>query len=67
MTKGDNNDVDDVALYPGNRTSVSTEEVVGFVRGYIPFLGWLVIGFQDMYWPKYFIAIFIGIILLVEP
>lgn len=32
---------------------VTRDEVVGFVRGYFPFLGWLVIVFQDIYWIKY--------------
>ncbi|ROW00394.1 hypothetical protein VMCG_07332 [Cytospora schulzeri] len=53
LTKGDNNNVDDVALYPGNRTLVTRNEVAGFVRGYIPYLGWLVLGFQNLHWMKY--------------
>ncbi|KAI0390906.1 putative signal peptidase complex catalytic subunit SEC11 [Xylariaceae sp. FL0594] len=52
LTKGDNNHLDDVALYPGNRTTVDRSEVVGFVRGYIPFLGWTVIAFKEFYWVK---------------
>jgi signal peptidase I len=53
LTKGDNNLFDDVSLYPGDRTLVSQEEVIGFVRGYMPLLGWIVIGFQDVYWLRY--------------
>lgn len=61
LTKGDNNENDDVALYPNGRTLVSRSEVVGFVRGYVPKLGWFVIGIQDnLYYTKYGIfAIFI--------
>ncbi|GAW25708.1 putative signal peptidase I [Rosellinia necatrix] len=60
----DNNDLDDVALYPGERTSVYRSEVVGFVRGYVPYLGWIVIAFQDFYWVKYAVGIFIAVMFL---
>lgn len=40
LTKGDNNELDDVALYPGGRTYVYRDEIIGVVRGYLPFLGW---------------------------
>lgn len=63
LTKGDNNENDDIALYPDGRTLVSRGEVVGFVRGYVPKLGWLIIGFQEnIYNMKYLVA---GIILLL--
>ncbi|KAI0434847.1 putative signal peptidase complex catalytic subunit SEC11 [Xylaria sp. FL1042] len=64
LTKGDNNIVDDVALYPGQRTSVYRSEVVGFVRGYVPYMGWIAIAFQDLYWVKYAAGILIAVILL---
>lgn len=28
---------------------------MGFVRGYIPFFGWLVIKFQEVSWVKYLV------------
>ncbi|KAH9232047.1 hypothetical protein K456DRAFT_1797713, partial [Colletotrichum gloeosporioides 23] len=43
MTKGDNNKVDDVALYPFGQTYVRQGQVVGLVRGYIPYVGRLTI------------------------
>lgn len=64
LTKGDNNENDDVALYPNGRTLVSRSEVVGFVRGHVPKLGWFVIGIQDnLYYSKY--GIFAIVILLL--
>lgn len=64
LTKGDNNENDDVALYPNGRTLVSRSEVVGFVRGYVPKVGWFVIGVQDnVYYTKY--AILALVILLL--
>ncbi|KAH9904424.1 putative signal peptidase complex catalytic subunit SEC11 [Xylariomycetidae sp. FL2044] len=63
LTKGDNNALNDVILYPGDRTMVLRSEVVGFVRGYIPLVGWLVIGFQEVYWVKYAVyAIVVAIV-----
>jgi signal peptidase I len=55
---------DDVTLYPGDRTLVTREEVLGFVRGYVPFLGWIVIGFQESHWVKYSICIVAMILIL---
>ncbi|KAI1469842.1 uncharacterized protein F4812DRAFT_304712 [Daldinia caldariorum] len=43
LTKGDNNEMDDVALYPGKRRYVYRDEIIGVVRGYIPYLGWITI------------------------
>ena len=48
LTKGDNNELDDVALYPAGRESVLREEVKGVVRGYLPYLGWAVIAPKDL-------------------
>ena len=39
LTKGDNNAVDDTALYPEGQSFVYRENVVGLVRGYIPYVG----------------------------
>lgn len=47
LTKGDNNDGDDVALYPPGQLMVGREEVVGLVKGYLPYVGWLSIGLQE--------------------
>ncbi|KAI2778245.1 putative signal peptidase I [Daldinia loculata] len=43
LTKGDNNEIDDVALYPGSRKYVYRDEIIGVVRGYVPYLGWITI------------------------
>lgn len=65
LTKGDNNINDDVALYPEGRTLVARSEVIGFVRGFVPKLGWVVIAIQDnAYWAKPAIAA-VSILLLV--
>jgi len=48
LTKGDNNEVDDVSLYPPGRVSVLRNEIRGVVRGSVPFLGWAVIIPREM-------------------
>lgn len=61
VTKGDNNELEDIAMYPDGRVSVERGEVVGFVRGYLPLLGWLVIALQEVVWLKYvLISLFAG-------
>ncbi|KAH0335981.1 hypothetical protein KCU81_g8775, partial [Aureobasidium melanogenum] len=49
LTKGDNNEADDVALYPRGRFTVARNEVIGLVRGYVPLLGWIAIMPKDFY------------------
>lgn len=48
MTKGDNNEVNDVVLYPFGQTHARQDQVVGLVRGYIPFVGLLTITAQGL-------------------
>ncbi|EYE93859.1 S24/S26 family peptidase [Aspergillus ruber CBS 135680] len=50
LTKGDNNYIDDVGLYPPGRSWVRRDEVVGIVKGYLPSLGWLTIAANEMPW-----------------
>ena len=47
LTKGDNNEVEDTPLYPAERSSVYREEVVGLVRGYIPYIGWPILALKE--------------------
>lgn len=41
LTKGDNNAVDDTTLYPEGQEFVYRENIVGLVRGYVPYVGWI--------------------------
>ena len=66
VTKGDNNEFDDVSLYPQGRAFISRDEVVGLVRGYVPFLGWVVIALQEVVWVKYLLLTFVSCISLIE-
>lgn len=44
--------LDDVSIYPSGRTRVTRDEVVGLVRGYIPYLGWITIVLTGYPWVK---------------
>ncbi|PKY09209.1 putative signal peptidase I [Aspergillus campestris IBT 28561] len=47
MTKGDNNVVDDTLLYPAGKEFLGREEIIGVVKGSVPWLGWVAILLQD--------------------
>ncbi|KAE8268151.1 hypothetical protein A4X09_0g4203 [Tilletia walkeri] len=49
LTKGDNNDADDIALYNGP-SWIRRRNIVGKVRGYLPFVGYVTILLND--YPK---------------
>jgi signal peptidase len=61
LTKGDNNELDDVALYPRGQKYVHRDQIIGVVRGYIPKLGWITIWLNEMPFVRYFLigALFI--------
>ena len=65
LTKGDNNDDDDIFLYHGKRW-LSGDDVVGRVRGYVPYLGYATIMFNDFPILKYVVLGIMGISLLLE-
>ncbi|KAJ5778836.1 hypothetical protein N7457_006556 [Penicillium paradoxum] len=52
LTKGDNNLIDDTLMYPEGQDYLSRSQILGFVRGYIPFIGWFVIVLQDFTHPR---------------
>ncbi|WFD35684.1 signal peptidase I [Malassezia cuniculi] len=65
LTKGDNNDDDDIVLYNGQRW-LSSDDVIGRVRGYVPYLGYATILFNDFPILKYVVLGLMGISLLFE-
>ncbi|EER24856.1 signal peptidase, putative [Coccidioides posadasii C735 delta SOWgp] len=62
MTKGDNSKLRDVALYPPGQIYVYRTQVVGVVRGYVPYLGWVTIAFREVPWLRELLIIGIGAI-----
>ncbi|CAO1620610.1 unnamed protein product [Parajaminaea phylloscopi] len=58
LTKGDNNDSDDLVLYGGPRW-LQRSQIVGKVQGYIPYVGYMTILLND--YPKLKYALLGGI------
>lgn len=62
LTKGDNNDVDDRGLYEDNRIWLHKEDLMGRIKGYLPYLGYITIALNDYPMLKY---VLIGLMALV--
>ncbi|KDN49937.1 signal peptidase I [Tilletiaria anomala UBC 951] len=65
LTKGDNNDQDDLALYNGPRW-MQRKNIVGKVRGYIPYAGYVTIMLNDFPKLKYALLGLLGLSLLFQ-
>ncbi|CAF9939554.1 MAG: Signal peptidase complex catalytic subunit [Heterodermia speciosa] len=52
LTKGDNNDRDDVPLYPPGQLYVKRSEIIGTIKGYVPYAGWVTILLSEHPWLK---------------
>ncbi|KAK0554767.1 Ca(2+)-dependent cysteine protease [Tilletia horrida] len=63
LTKGDNNDADDIALYNGP-SWIRRKNIVGKVRGYLPFVGYVTILLNDYPKLKYVILGALGLSML---
>ncbi|KAF9872783.1 signal peptidase I [Colletotrichum karsti] len=57
LTKGDNNDETDEIMYPPGRTHVFREEIIGLVRGFVPYLGCITIAVREVPWLKPVLAV----------
>ncbi|KAI2638975.1 putative signal peptidase [Hypomontagnella submonticulosa] len=66
MTKGDNNDHTDVALYPPGQTYVYRDQIIGLVRAYVPYVGWLSILSSEIPWLKQVIILGLLIVMLLQ-
>ncbi|KAJ9117785.1 Signal peptidase complex catalytic subunit [Naganishia adeliensis] len=66
LTKGDNNHADDIALYAKGMQWVEREHVVGKVRGFLPYVGYLTIALNDFPQLKYALLGGLGLLMLVQ-
>jgi signal peptidase len=57
VTKGDNNEVDDVPMYPDGQAFVTRAEIMGLVVAYVPYLGWVSIALQKVFETKYLVLL----------
>ncbi|KAG8898126.1 Signal peptidase complex catalytic subunit [Tulasnella sp. 417] len=65
LTKGDNNYDDDLGLYNG-REWLDREHIVGKVRGFIPYVGYVTIAMNDFPWLKYALIGILGLLALFQ-
>ncbi|KAF9645491.1 hypothetical protein BDM02DRAFT_3120175 [Thelephora ganbajun] len=65
LTKGDNNPVDDIALYRGLK-HLERRHVVGKVRGFLPYVGYVTIAMNDFPQLKYALIGGLGLLALVQ-
>ena len=66
LTKGDNNDRDDIPLYPPGQLYVKRQEIIGTVKGYIPYIGWVTILMTEHPWLKATVFGAVGVSALIR-
>ncbi|XP_018494111.1 signal peptidase complex catalytic subunit SEC11C [Galendromus occidentalis] len=67
LTKGDNNSVNDRSLYSPGTAWLDRKNIVGRVRGFVPYVGWLSLGLQESPRLKYSILGILGLTALIRP
>ncbi|KAJ7589968.1 signal peptidase complex catalytic subunit SEC11 [Mycena floridula] len=65
LTKGDNNDIDDLELYKGLEW-LERHHIVGKVRGFLPYVGYVTIVMDDFPGLKYMLLAALGLGALVQ-
>ncbi|KAG5639722.1 Signal peptidase complex catalytic subunit [Sphagnurus paluster] len=65
LTKGDNNHVDDIELYNGIKW-LERKHIVGKVRGFLPYVGYVTIAMNDFPQLKYALIGILGLLALVQ-
>lgn len=65
MTKGDNNGQDDIMLYNGMRW-LHSDQIVGRVMGYLPYVGYVTLLMNDFPMLKYVVLGLLGLSMLFE-
>ncbi|KAI0357670.1 hypothetical protein OH77DRAFT_1421755 [Trametes cingulata] len=65
LTKGDNNHIDDIELYQGLEW-LERKHIVGKVRGFLPYVGYVTIAMNDFPQLKYALLGGLGLLALVQ-
>ena len=66
LTKGDNSPLDDTVLYPLTQRYLYRSDIVGSVKGYIPYFGRLALFLSDIMWLKHAILVFLALAFVYE-
>ncbi|KAJ7326348.1 hypothetical protein DFH08DRAFT_337675 [Mycena albidolilacea] len=65
LTKGDNNEVNDIELYRGLE-HLERKHIVGKVRGFLPYIGYVTIAMNDFPQLKYALLGGLGLLALIQ-
>ncbi|KAH7099611.1 hypothetical protein BKA62DRAFT_303962 [Auriculariales sp. MPI-PUGE-AT-0066] len=65
MTKGDNNQVNDLGLYNG-QPWLQEKDIIGKVRAYMPYVGYATIAMNDFPWLKYALMGGLGLLAVIQ-
>ncbi|WVF69976.1 signal peptidase I [Kwoniella sp. CBS 6097] len=65
LTKGDNNQGDDISLYNGMEW-IERRHIIGKVRGFLPYVGYVTIAMNDFPQLKYALLGGVGLFMLVQ-
>ncbi|KAJ3716573.1 hypothetical protein EV361DRAFT_924585 [Lentinula raphanica] len=65
LTKGDNNHIDDIDLYQG-LDWLERKHIVGKVRGFLPYVGYVTIAMNDFPQLKYALLGLLGLLALIQ-
>ena len=67
LTKGDNNLADDTALYAQGQDYLErSEDIIGSVKGYVPFVGYVTILLSEHPWLKTVMLGLMGIMVVMQ-
>lgn len=67
LTKGDNNQADDTELYArGQDYLTRTEDIIGSVKGYVPFVGYVTILLSEHPWLKTVLLGLMGVMVVLQ-
>jgi len=66
LTKGDNNTVDDIGLYPHGKLWLNKNDIIGKAKGCLPFIGYVTIIMTDYPMLKYALIGMMGLFMLTS-
>eukprot|EP00669_Euglena_mutabilis_P007276 TRINITY_DN2615_c0_g1_i2.p1 TRINITY_DN2615_c0_g1~~TRINITY_DN2615_c0_g1_i2.p1 ORF type:complete len:202 (-),score=89.55 TRINITY_DN2615_c0_g1_i2:182-745(-) len=66
LTKGDNNQVHDRALYAQGQLWLERRHILGRAKGYLPYVGMVTIVMNDYPYVKYLLISFLGLLVLTN-
>jgi signal peptidase I len=66
LTRGDNNEADDIGLYPPGQRFLYGSDIVGAVKGYMPYIGYTTIILSEYPWLRVALIGTIGLVVVLN-